>query len=199
MVYRIPLHRTGKAIQFLPQAVLLHYIAKIQTNMHWDLNCLTLSIEPEHVFQYCTCNIHCSCSEATYTVLLQVKIFLQCICVSYRKVSYHSQNFQYVSYRETCVSLHPHHLPTNSHCHIGYCRMFDFYFNWRCYHADRINTEQARYTTDLCCPKIILRSWDISMFLSHKAHIVNIQCWCILMMAVCPVVTHSHVLQGTHA
>ena len=106
MVYRFSLHRTWKAIQLLPQAVLLHYIAKIQTNMHWDLNSLTLSIEPEHVFQYCTCNY--SCSEATYTVLLQVYIFvLQCICVSYRKVSYRSQNFQYVSYRETCVSLHP--------------------------------------------------------------------------------------------
>ena len=57
MVYRIPLHKTGKAIQFLPRAVILHYIAKIQTNMDWDLNSLTLSIEPEHVFQYCTRNI----------------------------------------------------------------------------------------------------------------------------------------------
>ena len=57
MVYRIPLHRRGRAIQFLPQAVLLHYIAKIQTNIIWDLNSLTLSVEPEHVFQYCTCNI----------------------------------------------------------------------------------------------------------------------------------------------
>ena len=57
MVYRIPLHRTGKAIQFLLQAVLLHYIAKIHANSHWDLNSLTLSIEPEHVLQYCTCNL----------------------------------------------------------------------------------------------------------------------------------------------
>ena len=106
LVYRIPLHRTGKAIQFLCrlriiaahrdhfvqrlsvclsvhnfvvvthsyasqathaflpmlplcllQAVLLHYIAKIHANIHWDLNFLTPSIEPEHVFQYCTHNI----------------------------------------------------------------------------------------------------------------------------------------------
>ena len=57
MVYRIPLHRTGKAIQFLLQAVLLNYIAKIQPNGHWDLNSLTLSIAPEHVFQYCTPNL----------------------------------------------------------------------------------------------------------------------------------------------
>ena len=57
MVYRIPLHRTGKAIQFLLQAVLLHYIAKIHANSHWDLNSLTLNIEPEHVFQYCTGNV----------------------------------------------------------------------------------------------------------------------------------------------
>ena len=57
MVYRIPLHRTGKAIQFLPQAALLHYIAKIHANNHWDLNSLRLSIEPEHVFQYCTRNL----------------------------------------------------------------------------------------------------------------------------------------------
>ena len=57
MVCRIPLHRTGKAIQFLLQAVLLHYIAKIHANSHRDLNSLTLSIEPEHVFQYCTRNL----------------------------------------------------------------------------------------------------------------------------------------------
>ena len=57
MVYRIPLHRTGKAIQFLLQAVLLHYIDKIHANFLWDLNSLTLSIEPEHVYQYCTRNI----------------------------------------------------------------------------------------------------------------------------------------------
>ena len=106
MVYRIPLHRTGKAIQFLLQAVLLHYIAKIHANSNWDLNSLTLSIEPEHVFQYCTCNL--AAGKATYTVLLQVYSFLLCICVSYRKVSYCSQNFQYVSYREACVSLQPY-------------------------------------------------------------------------------------------
>ena len=57
LVYRIPLHGTGKAIQFLLQAVFLHYIAKIHANSHWDLNSLTLSIEPEHVFQYCTRNL----------------------------------------------------------------------------------------------------------------------------------------------
>ena len=57
MAYRIPLHRTRKAIQFLLQAVLLHYIAKIHANSHWDLNSLTLSIEPDHVFQYCTRNL----------------------------------------------------------------------------------------------------------------------------------------------
>ena len=58
MVYRIPLHITGEVIQFLLQAVLLHYIAKIHANIHWDLNSLTLSIEPEYVFQYyCTRNI----------------------------------------------------------------------------------------------------------------------------------------------
>ena len=57
MVYRIPLHRTGKAIQILLQAVLLHHIAKKHAKIHWDLNSLTLSTEPEHVFQYCTHNI----------------------------------------------------------------------------------------------------------------------------------------------
>ena len=51
------LHTTGKAIQFLLQDVSLHYIAKIYANIHWDLNSLTQSIEPEHVFQYCTRNI----------------------------------------------------------------------------------------------------------------------------------------------
>ena len=70
-VYRIPLHKTGKAIQFLLQAVLLHYIAKIHASIHLDLNSLTLSIEPKlqnmyfsialAIFQY-------SCSEATYPV-----------------------------------------------------------------------------------------------------------------------------------
>ena len=42
---------------YYTQAVLLHHIAKIHANIHWDLNSLTLSIEPEHVFQYCTRNI----------------------------------------------------------------------------------------------------------------------------------------------
>ena len=51
------INRTVKAIQFLPQAVLLHCIAKINANSHWDLNSLTLSIEPEQVFQYCTRNL----------------------------------------------------------------------------------------------------------------------------------------------
>ena len=44
-------------IQILVQAVLLHHIAKIHANIHWDLNSLTLSTESEHVFQYCTHNI----------------------------------------------------------------------------------------------------------------------------------------------
>ena len=61
MVYRIPLHIIGEAIQFLLQAVLLHYVAKIHANIPLGFeqyNSLTLSIEPEYiVFQYCTRNI----------------------------------------------------------------------------------------------------------------------------------------------
>ena len=35
---------------YLLQAVLLHYIVKIHANSHWNLNSLTLSIEPKHVY-----------------------------------------------------------------------------------------------------------------------------------------------------
>ena len=67
------------------------------------------------IFQYCTRNIHVQGLQFYIAArrrhvqlhVLQVYSFLKCICVSYRKVSYRSQNFRYVSYREACVSLHP--------------------------------------------------------------------------------------------
>ena len=83
---------------------LLHYIAKIHANIHWDLKSLTLSIEPEHVFQYCTRNI---AARWRHIQFYYKSIAFYSACVLYRKVSYRSQNFQYVSYREACVSLHP--------------------------------------------------------------------------------------------
>ena len=106
MVYRIPLHRTGKAIQFLLQAVLLHYIAKIHANSNWDLNSLTLSIEPEHVFQYCTCNL---AAGRRHIQSYYKSIAFYCAYV-YRIEKYRiaARIFQYVSYREACVSLQPY-------------------------------------------------------------------------------------------
>ena len=99
---------------------LLHYIAKntCQYSLGFEL------FNTEYWTRTFISVLHSqySCSEATYTVSLQVYSFLKCICVSYRKVSYRSQNFQYVSYREACVSLHPYaslHLTYSVNCNIG--------------------------------------------------------------------------------